>query len=496
MILVALGIVGCTTPEPADDSVPEPVPTTGGTGPTMPPIDTGVDPGTPFSAIWAAPVEPPQYGAVVRVSWVQRAKADVSLLYWFDEGDWRRSPVRSLDAGPHEELLLGVPFGATVRYRLVSDGIESEERMVQAGPLPSVVPLPEVVTYDRDGVDPDVPYVLVGVTETGGLSGRTWILLLDRQARPVWAHPTPTGRNSMHPRVSRPQTSFLVDHSSYFSDLQSGGADSQVVELKIDGSVVRTWDTPGHHHPFTDLPDGSIAWAAYQFSGTVGFDDTIEVVRPGGQVETLFSCRSFLSSRGLNLGCGSNTLNYFADRDVFLFSMFTLDSIFEVNGTTGEVERIFGTLARPPFASSSGFEWNFSPPSSQFDYQHAPSFTEDDTLLLSTHRSEESNELVVREYELNNLTDTLEQVWSFGEGEGLDGCQMGEAHRLPSGNTLHNHGTHAVLREIAKPATVVWDLRWEDQEYSCFGGLDTPGHQIVRAVPVGPDLYRFAPERP
>ena len=158
---------------------------------------------------------------------------------------------------------------------------------------------------------------------------------------------------------------------------------------------------------------------------------------------------------------------------------------------------MFGALSQDPYPAFTGLAaWGFSPSDTIFDYQHNPVYTEAGTLLLSTHINEDSEELVVREYALNESTTTLEQVWSFGEGEGVEGCQMGEAHRLGGGNTLHNYGTYARLREVTSAGQVVWDIAWESEEYSCFGGSTTPGHQVLRSNPVGPDLYAFAPERP
>ncbi|MEN0063588.1 MAG: hypothetical protein AAGA48_15665 [Myxococcota bacterium] len=496
--MLAVLWIGCTVTAPDGSTTDPQVPTdpdTGSATSPLPTTDTGpVDPGSPFASIRAEPLA--LYGSVIRVVWSQRSDADVFIEYSFEADSWLSSPVRSLTEGTHEELLLGVPYGQTVTYRLIAGtDVASMDRTIDTDPLPSIVPTAGVLANQVASTDSDVPYFLVGISEDGSLR-RTWITLIDRQARVLWAHRTPSRRNSMHPRLSRDGNSFLIDHSSYFADLPSQGADSQVLEMKIDGSVVQEWDTPGQHHPYTDLPDGSLAYARYVFSGLR--DDRIEIISPKGEVRTLFSCRDFLEESGLPaFDCGANTMNYDESRDVFLFSMFTLDTVFEVNGTTGDLERVFGALSRPEYASITGLDaWSFDPPESAFDYQHNPTFTAAGTLLLSTHVDEYSEELVAREYTLASATQTLQQIWSFGEGEGVDGCQMGEAHRLPSGNTLHNYGTHAVLREVTDSGQVVWDVRWESEEHSCFGGPTTPGHQVLRSNPVGPDLYRFAPERP
>jgi len=94
----------------------------------------------------------------------------------------------------------------------------------------------------------------------------------------------------------------------------------------------------------------------------------------------------------------------------------------------------------------------------------------------------DAEETVVREYELDEDGETLRQVWTFGEGEGVYGSQLGEAHRLPGGNVLHNYGSGARLREVAPDGTVVWDVTWENGKDRWLG----------RSTPLE-DLYALGP---
>jgi hypothetical protein len=61
---------------------------------------------------------------------------------------------------------------------------------------------------------------------------------------------------------------------------------------------------------------------------------------------------------------------------------------------------------------------------------------------------------------------------------------MGEAHRLPNGNTLHNTGSDSRLREFAPDGTVVWELDWMGNDV-----------EIGRSTPIT-DLWALAPSRP
>ena len=86
----------------------------------------------------------------------------------------------------------------------------------------------------------------------------------------------------------------------------------------------------------------------------------------------------------------------------------------------------------------------------------------------------------MREYRMDESTETLELVWSAGEGEGLRSWNMGEAHRLENGNSLHNLGDGGRLRELRPDGTVVWDLDWGE------------GYGLGRTTPIA-DLYALLP---
>ena len=80
--------------------------------------------------------------------------------------------------------------------------------------------------------------------------------------------------------------------------------------------------------------------------------------------------------------------------------------------------------------------------------------------MVSCHPDGNKSVLQIREYERNDETQTLTQVWHFGEDSLVDGDTMGEAHRLGNGNTLHNYGSTSRLREINPDGDVVWDVSW------------------------------------
>jgi hypothetical protein len=480
LLLVILGVLGCDgTASTKDTSLP----TTDGDADTDTDADTDVD--TDVDTDTDTDTPPPaieltglsarlhaEIGSIVYASWEQSTDAAVHLEFSFEPDVWLASPVRELPAGPHEELLLGIPFGEPFTWRVVADNgavVTSPDQAFTTGPLDSDVPdlqsgEADPTRYDAVGA----PYFFIGLTEGSWLGQAWWSLIVDRQGRTVWAMRSPAFRTSMHARVARDGRSLFLDRNSFWATFD-GGDGSTIDEVLIDGTVLNTFAVPGLHHPFTDMPDGSVAYGAT--SESYRYDETLVRVWPDGTRDELWSCRAFIDDLGVNDDCMSNTLNYDEPTDRYLFSFYTFESVVEVDGTTGQATRWFGHI---PGA------YTFDPPDSAFWWQHGGHITSTGTFLTSSDLTSSGVETVVREYEIDDATETLREVWSFGVGEGVYGYQMGEAVRLSNGNTLHNYGDLARLREVTPEGDVVWDAEWD-------------ANLIGRSMPIA-DLYLLAPE--
>ena len=484
MIVLWMGCTGTPPPPPPSDN-PEPNLPTGDTAAGNPTADTG--PTTPPGAA-IANVEAtihPVYTTLIEVSWDQERSAAVVVEYEVDPGQWRAAPESVRGVGPQQEWLLGVPFAHDVAWRLRVDGEIAVQGQTRSGDPPMNLPLGEVWSSDPARWDASIDYILVSVSYDDLFYGEYMSLIVDRSGRAVWAHPSPEGRSTMHPRISWDGDALLLDYGSFWGGNFEGAGNSEVVALKLDGTEVQRWATPGLYHPFTDMPDGSLAYARH---GTVDLDDDgfadgegILILPPGGgEAIERFHCSDWIAVVDPGALCGANTLSYDPIGDVFLYSQFIAHGVIEVDATTGAVDRWFGQIAGA---------WSIEAPGGQFWKQHGSVYTADGTLLISTYRDEFDFELVAREYSLDPVGETLTEIWSYGEGQGVTGKQMGEAHRLPSGNTLHNYGTSAVLKEVTPAGDVVWDLRFEDAEYQKFFA----GHVVGRSAVIEGDLYRFVP---
>jgi hypothetical protein len=409
-------------------------------------------------------------GAFVHASWEQLEACEGSVASRVVGEDWAAGPSASLAPGAQDRLVPGLPYGAEVELRLELDcgGVAwaSAPVELQTDPLPEGLPHAAVLSGDPERWDPSLRYLLTSIDSRQDATDpeATWTVILDRQGRTVWALPTPAFRVTMSPRVGSDGRSLLIDHNSFWAIFDAGQA-SQVLRVDLQGEELERYDTPGLHHPFTELPDGGIAWGSAD-----GMTETLELLDPAGERSTLWSCLGFHQQVGSMLPCSANTVTWSEARQSFLVSFFSTDSVVELD-SAGALQRWFGHLPG---------SWAFDPPDSAFYWQHGTNFTPDGTLLLSTADGEPGSETLAREYRLDEDSQTLVQVWSFGAGQGIYGDELGEAWRLPGGNTLHNTGTAQRIREITPEGAVVWDLSWSR---GSFVGRSEPIESLYDLLP-------------
>jgi len=414
--------------------------------------------------------------SIIEVSWEQNGPSTGHIAYRFEPAeptdDWMVSPTKSFAKGEHEELLLGLPYGSTVTWKIVADpdGDEAErttaDQTISNDPLPPGCPAPFVRSSDPKGMDPNVHYLLGSIDQPFG-SPYFWAFIVDRQGRVVWAQRAPADRMFLQIQPSYDGDELLVDYNSFWAIFDNGDA-SQIARTKIDGSVVEVIDTPGLYHGFTETADHSILWAAYEDDPN---DEWLLEKDASGNQRTVFECDEFHDSIGANEGCGSNNVYWDPNSDTIYWSFFWSDTVVQLDRETGEAIRWFGRLPG---------SYAFDPVDSQFWWQHAAHLNDDGTLMVSSHTSEYAHENVARIYTIDDSEQKLVLLQTFGEGDGVYGENIGEAWLLPGGNVLQNYGSTARVREGTPDGTIVWDLEWM--------GSDFLGRTLGLS-----DLYAFAP---
>ncbi len=401
----------------------------------------------------------PEMESMIHLQWDQSAPADAHVEYSFDTNDkgepiWLSSPTAPAVKGTNERILVGIPFDMDVALKLVLDGEKTVDGpLVHTGEIEIVdpgfpVPLPTLTTYDATQAYAPGNYLLTSInSHAGGWRGGTyWTIVIDRMGRIVWAQPAPESHWTLYVTVDPiTRDHFLWDESTYWSDYD-GGEGSKIHRAYLDEEIA-TIETPGLHHEWVELPDGTLTWGS-QFRDHSSTEALVELAPGAKEPSVLWTCGDDWPGSG---GCESNGLFYNAVTDSYIYSFYTNSSLVEVDRATGQSLWWAGTVA-------GGYD--FDPDSTQFSWQHGVSITGDGHLLLSTKSSANGSygtmTTIVREYEIDHSTDTLHHVWNCDSG--AYATTNGDAWRLSNGNTLHVVGSIGQIEEYLPDCTVVWHV--------------------------------------
>jgi len=396
-----------------------------------------------------------EIGSMPYVSWEQDLAAPAWVEYGFDDDEWMASPRFEAAAGSHEQILLGIPFGTEVQWRVVAeDGSEqvvAEGEALTTGPYPVGLPFGTIVASEPVAWEPTGNYLLSSICqETGSWDpGNYWTFIVDRQGRPVWAHVAPNEHWTLFAQVSVDGTYILWDESTYWLNWGANlGAGSTVHKQYLD-SEIEVVPTDGIVHAFVELPDGSIAWGSEYH--TPHREALVELAPGADEAEIIWTCEDDYPGSQWAY-CSSNGLFYEASTDSYLYSLWDESLVVEVDGATGENLWWAGEV-------HGGYE--FDPPESRFSFQHGISYTDDGTLLVHTSGGGVGSGIEAREYEVDHGSEILTEVWSFGLDEGGGMALNGDVWRLPGGNTLHTLGSEGKVIEVTPEGDVVWYLDFQ-----------------------------------
>jgi hypothetical protein len=445
-------LLACTGPDPAPKGS---TPADSGARTTTPDTETTSTPTAPPTVSDLGWTLNPDVASVVETTWTQDGPGAVHVEYQLD-GVWQSTPSFAADAGPQRQVVVGIPFDTVADWRVVADGADPVDGApITTGPLPEGLPVPVVETSVPSKWLPEGHFLLGSLKQQG--PGWTsyypldfWTYLLDRQGRYVWAKHTPRNDWTLFPQVSVTGDYLLWDQATYWSQLDNG-AGSTVHETWLD----REFDvvpTPGIHQAWVQEPDGTLAWPSRDHGGT----EAIVEKAPGRSDETVIWSCSDDWPQGDGYNCHCNGMFYKADTDSFVLS-------FPLWGTVLEASRAGGTLW---WAGNVGGGYAFDPADWPFDWEHGVSWTDADTLLMSSNHAYTTWAV---EYRVDRAAGVVSKVWASDSGARVN--DMGQAWRLSNGNTLHIVGDTGVIREVTADDEEVWRLRFPDQNLQGRGEL-------------------------
>ncbi len=388
------------------------------------------------------------------VSWEQNVAAAVRVEYSFEDDHWRSTPPNDAEAGEHEQIVLGVPYGTEVQWRVVEDGeggASADGEPYTTGAYPDGLPMGIITASDPPAWEPTGNFLLSSVCEEIGSwdPGNYWTFIVDRQGRPVWASLAPDRHWTLFAQVSVDGTYILWDDTTWWIDWgQTHGAGTFIHKQYLDAEI-EVVPADGLVHAFVELPDGTLAWGS-DFHDP-GNESIVELAPGAAEPAIIWNCRDHYPG-GPNAYCSSNGLFYEASTDTYLYSLWDESIVVEIDGETGE---------NLWWAGGNQGGYDFDPPDSRFNFQHGISYTSEGTLLLHTGGWGAGSTLAAREYEVDHADEVLHEIWNHDHQGGGFGALNGDVWRLPGGNTLHALGSGGIVKEITPGGDEVWVLDFQ-----------------------------------
>ena len=396
----------------------------------------------------------------VHLSWATRDPG----LSWVEFGPTRQreyaTPVSSEPSTQHEFILKGLPVLADGYYRAVTQVGDDElvtTGRVETGGRASSLPDFELRVNDSDRLA-EANFLLFSATGTFSA-----LCAVDREGRWVWYRARGEGEQVVELEFDE-QTpdAFLFNTFSTDHTVDEG----YVLRQSFDGSVDDEIRTELAHHAFTQLTGGDLAYVAIDirdwYDEELGEEvpvvgDAVVVVPAEGEPWVLFSTWDWREPvkherwdggfypQGYDWSHG-NSLRYYEDSDTLLMSFRNLETIIELDASTGEVLREFGA-----------YGYGFAEGTRPFLYPHDPGWTSEGNLtVVST-----DEETVVMEYEVDDEAGLLTEVWSVGDGEAHQVLAQGMMQELDNGNRFISWGSAGLLQEVTADGQVVWELATE-----------------------------------
>lgn len=333
----------------------------------------------------------------------------------------------TLATGPAEEhsiVLRGLPPETEVSFTVLAESeeaaAESEVQTLTTGYLSGGLPTMQVTGGDND------QWMLVPLI--GAFTGP---VLISPDGVVTWAWPEERALDVYRARHLRDGSGVIYNAASVSGD---PAADSELVKVSWDGSVVETIPVPILAHDFVELNDGTITAIVVEYrKGSDGTDvrgDKLVEIAPDGTQTTVWSawdCFDPDVTPGDEPALGwtfVNALNVADDEAAYYISIRNFSSIVKIDRATGTCEWAVG-----------GDAGTFEVDGVSFKHEHQFKVF-DDRLLVFDNAGLANNKSRVVEYQLDVEAQTATEIWRFEPEPSLNSFVLGDVDRLDNGDTL------------------------------------------------------------
>lgn len=365
--------------------------------------------------------------------------------------------------GAGEALLLGSKPNTEVHLRVVAetddDTYTSDDFTITTGPAPAALPNLEVTST---GDDHWSGYLVTGIVASA------WSVILDEDGDYVWWHEASGAPDGTHGGpdgggnggVVLGRTALARDGSGVWYTFNNIEAEEQVTlhHVTWDGATVTQVPAPYAHHEFVELPDGTIAYPAYDPQNVDGLrilGDRIMELAPDGTEREVWNAWDHLEFDADDVQTRPNdwphlnAIDYLPDLDAYLVGFLSLGSLCLVDRTTGETLLTVG---------GEGSDYGFGEAGGTLDTQHQFEWLDGELLVFVNGGMQAGSESRAQQFVLDDATGIAEETWSYWPSPSLNTTNLGDVDRLASGNTLVTFSTSGQVHEVTPDGTVVWKL--------------------------------------
>jgi hypothetical protein len=453
--------VACT-PDPAGPHRPRPGPP----APTVPPtalvppqVAVTVDPTVSTAAVasWTGPVE----------------RATVT----FRQGDEARTVCATGDVSELRLPLLRIGEPVDWTAELVVDAAGTVHEQAGSLPAPAVADLPTFVVTSVDLARSEIADRLLILSLLDPTTDASFAVIVDGAGHARFAATVPLERSITRVHLGRDRRSVLFSH--FPRDLLAD--DATVTRIALDGGPPIDTPVQDQHHDFVELPDGRLAWLSFEAAehevdeGVPVMADHVLVGEEGSDAGLGFPLRgrsgppaelfSFERDYPVDpwLPCAhastvgiwvpgyqewthSNSIVAADDGGLFVLAR-NLDALIRLDAAGTMRWQLGGRDATLQLLNDPGFS-----------HPHF-SWAEGDRVLVFDNAVHSGNRSRVVELRIDEAAGTAERVWELYEPEGRYISVLGDARRLPGGNTLVAVGSESQLFEVTPDGEIVW---WMD----------------------------------
>jgi hypothetical protein len=484
VVMLSLWGLGCGSGDkdkPSGDSGTTTTPTaTATTTPTGPTTTVFTDFTLDFSEV---------VPSVVHATWTSEVEGTALVEYGLDGAFDLSTPATEASGTNHERSLLGLKTGGayTVRGVVVAeDGTRTEGSAVELTVPFGPAELGALnVTISEAGSEVADGFV---VLSTLG-ADNSYAGIIDGDAEWVWFHGV-DDEETMAIARARPTLDGSGVLFNYY-DRDRVEDISGIARVAMDGTTSTRTRTLWAHHDFIELEGGSFGWMGFDFRDIeidgevlpVVADNIYEAVEGADESTVPVEKFNFFDDWhepwyvGPTMDKGAfvpdyhewthgNSLMYVAEEDAYYIVGRYVNALVKVHRT-------------------DGVKWTMGGPHDEFKHADAP------VLWSYPHMShawpggflafDNGDEYApqksrVVEYSYDEATKEVTEVWSYDEPDGQFIRILGDARRLPGGNTLIAWSPRGILTEVTPEGEIVWKA-------------EAPLGTTVARVSFIPDIY-------